>query len=92
MRNETFDQFLRGKGIAEKNIVAFRRIVAWQLWEAMVATRVNELELVRRVRTRPDLIGPFLSSPETAPLLMMTLREALAAVGKPVITFWDTVQ
>jgi hypothetical protein len=92
MTDETFDQFLRGKGVATKNILAFRRVVAWQLSEAMITAGISEHELVRRIRTRPDLIGPFLDAPESAPLLITTLREALAAAGKPLITFWDTVQ
>jgi hypothetical protein len=92
MTYETFDQFLRSKGVTTKNILAFRRVVAWQLSEAMMTAGISENELIRRIRTRPDLIGPFLDSPESAPLLITTLREALAAAGKPVITFWDTVQ
>jgi len=92
MRHESFDQFLRGKGVPSENIPAFRRVVAWQLSEAMITAGINDHELARRVRTRPDLIGPFLGSPETAPLLITTLREAFAAVGRPVMTFLDTVQ
>jgi hypothetical protein len=92
MTDETFDQFLRGKGVATENILAFRRVVAWQLSEAMMAAGISEVELARRIRTRPDLIGPFLESPGSAPLLMTTLREAIAATGKPVIMLWDTFQ
>jgi hypothetical protein len=66
--------------------------VAWQLSEAMMMAGISEVELVRRIRTRPDLIGPFLSAPDTAPLLITTLREAMAAAGEPLITFRDTVQ
>jgi hypothetical protein len=58
----------------------------------MMTAGIDEHELIRRIRTRPDLIGPFLDSPESAPLLITTLREALAAAGKPLITFWNTVQ
>jgi hypothetical protein len=92
MRHESFDQFLRRRGVAQKNIAAFRRVVAWQLSEAMMMAGISEVELVRRIRTRPDSIGPFLHSPESAPLLITTLREAMAAAGKPLMTFWDTVQ
>ena len=92
MRHESFDQFLRASGVAEKNIMAFRRIVAWKLSQAMTTAGISDDELARRVLTRPDLIGPFLAAPESAPLLIATLREALAATGAPVITFWDTVQ
>jgi hypothetical protein len=92
MTDETFDQFLRSKGVATKNILAFRRVVAWQLSGAMVTAGISEHELVKRVRTRPDLIAPFLEAPESAPLLITTLREAMAATGNPLIKLWDTVQ
>lgn len=92
MRHETFDQFLRSRGVAEKSLLAFRRFVAWQLSQAMIRAGINEDELTRRIRTRPDLIGPFLATPDSAPLLISTLREAMAATGNPLITFWDTVQ
>jgi len=78
--------------VAPKNIMAFRRVVAWQLSEAMMTAGINEAELARRIRTRPDLIGPFLAAPDSAPLLITTLREAMAATGRPLITLWDTVQ
>ena len=92
MRNETFDQFLRGQGVEEKSLTAFRRVVAWQLAEGMATAGVNEHELARRIKTRPELIGPFLDAPETAPLLITTLREAFAAVGRPVMTLLDSLQ
>jgi hypothetical protein len=92
MRHESFDQYLRSKGVAERNLLAFRRVVAWQLSQAMTTAGLSEAELTRRVRTRPDLIGPFLATPDSAPLLITTLREAIAATGKPLITLWDTVQ
>ena len=91
-RNETIDQFLRAKGIAEKNIVAFRRVVAWQISEAMTARGIGPEELARRVRMHPEMIEPFLASPESAPLLITTLREVKAALGETVMTFWDSRQ
>ena len=92
LEGQTFDEFLKAKGIGEKNILAFRRVIAWQLSEAMATRGISTDELVRRIRTSPHEIGRFLESPESAPLLITTLREAMAAVGSPLITFWETVQ
>jgi hypothetical protein len=92
MSVETFEQFLRSRGVAEKNLMAFRRVVAWQLSQVITAAGLTESELASRVRTRPDLIGPFLARPESAPLLITTRREAMAATGRPVMTFLDTAQ
>jgi hypothetical protein len=89
---QTFDEFLKAEGIGKKNILAFRRVIAWQLSEAMTTRGISTDELVRRISTHPHQIGRFLESPESAPLLITTLREALAAVGNPLIAFWDTVQ
>lgn len=90
--DQSFDDFLRTKGVAEQNIMAFRRVVAWQISQAMTARGISPEELARRIRTHPELIEPFLASPESAPLPIATLREAKAALGDTVMSFWDTVQ
>ena len=92
MSDQSFDDFLRQKGVAENNILAFRRVVAWQISQAMTAKGIGPEELVRRVRTHPEMIEPFLASPESAPLLIVTLREVKAALGETVMTFWDSLQ
>ena len=92
LEGQSFDEFLKAKGIETKNILAFRRVLAWQLSEAMTTRGISAHELVRRIKTRPHEIRYFLESPESAPLLITTLREAMAAVGSPLITFWETVQ
>jgi hypothetical protein len=92
VEDQTFDEFLKAKGIGKKNIPAFRRVIAWQLSEAMTTRGISTDELAPRIRTRPHEIGRFLEIPESAPLLITTLREAMAAVGNPLITFCDTVQ
>jgi hypothetical protein len=89
---QSFDEFLKDRGIGKRNILAFRRVIAWRISEAMTARGISADELVRRITTRPHEIGHFLESPESAPLLVTTLREALAAVGNPLIIPWDTVQ
>ena len=89
---QTFDEFLRAKGIEKKSILSFRRVIAWQLSEAMTTKGISTDQLIRRINTRPHEIVLFLEDPESAPLLITTVREAMAAVGSPLITFWETVQ
>ncbi len=90
--DQSFDDFLRQKGVAESSIVSFRRVVAWRISEAMTARGISHEELARRVRTHPEMIEPFLASPESAPLLIATLREAVATLGHQLIPLLDTLQ
>jgi hypothetical protein len=89
---QTFDEFLKAKGIGKKSILSFRRVIAWQLSETMTTKGISTDQLTRRIKTRPGDIVSFLDDPESAPLLITTVREAMAAVGSPLITFWETVQ
>jgi hypothetical protein len=91
-RGPTFDQFLKDHGIGSDTIPAFRRAVAWRLCVDMREKGISTEELARRVRTRPHDLKRFLAYPESAPLLLNTLREAMAAVGSSLIMFWDTAQ
>jgi hypothetical protein len=91
-RGPTLDQFLKDHGIGNDTIPAFRRVVARGLCAGMTAKGIGPEELARRVRTRPHDLGRFLADPDSAPLLLNTLREAMAAVGEPLMTFWDLVE
>jgi ribosome-binding protein aMBF1 (putative translation factor) len=92
LEGQSFDEFLKAEDVGKKNIPAFRRVIAWRISEEMTTRGISTDELARRIRTRPDEIVRFLESPESAPLLITTLREAMAAVGNPLITFWDSMQ
>ena len=46
----------------------------------MTGKGITTEELVQRIRTRPHDIGPYLADPESAPLLLNTLREAMALI------------
>jgi antitoxin HicB len=90
---QTFDDFLRSIGIVEpQTILSFRRVIAWKLDEAIRKEGITRNALAARLRTRPADIELFLDTPETAPLLATTVREALAAVGEPLVTLWGTLQ
>lgn len=90
-RGPALDQALKDHGFGGDMIPAFRRGVARKLSAGMTAKGIGPEELARRVRTRPHDIGRFLADPESAPLLLNTLREAMAAVGEPLMKFWDLV-
>jgi antitoxin HicB len=88
--NQTFDEFLRSQGIErQESILAFRRVVAWQLSDAMHNKGISTNELIARLRTCPRGISLFLDDPERSPVLIATLREANAALGNPLIIVSD---
>jgi hypothetical protein len=89
---QSFDEFLLSNGMTTDTISAFRRIVAWRLRELMTEKKISTEELTRRLRTRPGDIAGFLQDPQSAPLLITTLREAWTAVGNPLISIWDVLQ
>ena len=89
---QSFDDFLLSNGIAIDTIPTFRRIVAWRLRELIREKEISTEDLTCRLRARPDDIAGFLQDPHSAPLLIATLREAWAAVGKPLMPVWDVLQ
>lgn len=90
---QSFDDFLKSIGIGERTVIlSFRRVIAWRLAEALHQKGITTAELMARLMTRPADIDLFLDEPETAPLPMTTVREAVAAVGEPVVMLWETLQ
>ncbi|MGX9721458.1 helix-turn-helix domain-containing protein [Stenotrophomonas acidaminiphila] len=77
----SFDDFLAGEGLLEEaNAIAAKRVIAWQLAEAMKQAGVSKTEMAARMRTSRAAVNRVLDENDTA-LTLDTLSRAAAAVG-----------
>jgi len=76
-----FDQFLQAEGLLEEtSAVALKRVIAWQLGEAMKAQRVTKTEMATRMGTSRSQLDRVLGG-EGAGMTLETLGRALDALG-----------
>ncbi|SRR5690606_2383457 len=78
-----FEQFLQEDGLLEDcSAVALKRVIAWQLVEAMKAQGVSKSEMASRMRTSRSQLDRVLSAGEDgAGMTLETLGRALDALG-----------
>ncbi|HEU4797567.1 MAG TPA: Fis family transcriptional regulator [bacterium] len=78
-----FDQFLREEGLLEdSSAVALKRVIAWQLGEAMKSQRVTKSEMATRMGTSRSQLDRVLgASGEGGGMTLETLGRALDALG-----------
>ncbi|MBM3532701.1 MAG: Fis family transcriptional regulator [Alphaproteobacteria bacterium] len=77
-----FDDFLEEEGLlAEAEAVAIKRVLAWQVAEAMRARKLSKDAMAKRMRTSRSQLDRLLD-PETASVTLATMTRAAAAVGK----------
>ena len=86
MRNKhigsSFDDFLKKEGIHEAATShAIKRVIAWQLAEAMKAKKISKAEMARRLKTSRTQVARFLD-PENDSVQLDTIQKAAAIVGK----------
>jgi antitoxin HicB len=80
-----FADLLREEGIADEvNAAAIKRVLTWQLQEAMRAQGVSKSELARRMRTSRSQLDRLLD-PSNDKVLLETLHKAASALGKGLI-------
>ena len=78
----TLESFLKDEGIAhEAKAVALKRILAWQLREAMRAGGITKVEMARRMRTSRNQLDRILD-PENDRIRLDTLYKAAHAIGR----------
>ena len=79
-----FDDWLKAEGLHEEVTTAsIKRVLAWQLEEAMKEQKITKSEMARRMDTsRPQL--DRLLDPANAGVTLDTLIKAAAAVGRKV--------
>lgn len=78
-----FEQFLQEDGLLEDcSAVALKRVIAWQLVEAMKAQGVSKSEMASRMRTSRSQLDRVLSAGEEGGgMTLETLGRALDALG-----------
>lgn len=79
---ETFDEFLESQGtLAASEEVAIKRVLAWQIAEAMKEKGITKTVMAKRMRTDRRQLDRLLD-PSNASVTLGTLRRAASAVGK----------
>jgi DNA-binding Xre family transcriptional regulator len=77
----SFEDFLAGQGIlGEVDSIAQKRVLAWQLEEAMRKQGVTKTEMAQRMTTSRAAVDRLLD-PENASVTLATMTRAAAALG-----------
>ena len=78
----SFDDFLTAEGIFEEvETVATKRIIAFQLEEAMKVQHITKVKMAEKMHTSRSTINR-LFDPENQSVTLLTLERAASAVGK----------
>ena len=76
-----FDAFLAEQGeLEEATAVAVKRVIAWQIEQAMQATGVNKSALAKRMHTSRTVVDRMLDASDTG-LTLETMTRAATALG-----------
>jgi DNA-binding Xre family transcriptional regulator len=79
-----FDDFLADDGmLAEATAVAIKRVITWQIDEAMKAAHITKKELAERMGTSRSQLDRLLDDGD-AGLTLETLGKAAQALGRQV--------
>ena len=78
----TFDSFLEEEGILDEvHAVAIKRVIAWQLAEAIKAEKITKKEMAERMGTSRSQLDRLLG-PADRDVHLQTIVRAARAVGK----------
>jgi antitoxin HicB len=81
----TFDSFLEQEGIREEvEAVAIKRVLAWQLAEAMRKQQKTKQAMAKQLRTSRSQLDRLLD-PRNVSVTLDTITRAARALGKRVI-------
>jgi hypothetical protein len=81
----TFDSFLEEAGIKEEvEAVAIKRVVAWQLKQAMEEQQKTKKAMARELRTSRSQLDRLLD-PRNVSVTLDTIARAARAVGKRLV-------
>jgi len=81
----TFDSFLEQEGIREEvEAVAIKRVLAWQLEQAMRKQQKTKQAMAKQLRTSRSQLDRLLD-PQNASVTLDTITRAARALGKRVI-------
>jgi DNA-binding Xre family transcriptional regulator len=78
----SFDGFLEDEGILEEvEAAAIKRVIAWQLAEAMRTTGISKKSMAARMGTSRSQLDRLLD-PENSAVHLQTIAKAARALGK----------
>jgi antitoxin HicB len=81
----TFDSFLEQEGIREEvEAVAIKRVLAWQLEQAMKVQQKTKQAMAKQLRTSRSQLDRLLD-PQNVSVTIATITRAARALGKRVI-------
>lgn len=79
-----FEAFLREEGTLEVSTArAIKRVLAWQLGQAMKEGKVTQAELARRMKTSRAVVHRLLDATDPS-VTLSTISKAAAALGRSV--------
>ncbi|MDZ7856200.1 Fis family transcriptional regulator [Sphaerotilus sp.] len=79
-----FDDFLAEDGsLEEATAMAVKRVIAWQLAQAMKAQHISKTEMAARMHTSRMVVNRLLDERDTS-VTLATLARASVAVGLPL--------
>jgi antitoxin HicB len=79
---QTFDDFLAEQGMQEEvHAAAIKRVIAWQLAEAMKARQISKSEMARRMSTSRSQLNRLLD-PNVEAIELQTLVRAAHVLGR----------
>lgn len=80
----SFEEFLKEEGMYEEiTTQAVKRVLAWQVSEAMKQQGISKMEMARRMHTSRSQLDRFLD-PDNDKVLLETVQRAASAIGKRV--------
>jgi plasmid maintenance system antidote protein VapI len=80
-----FDDFLREDGLLEAaEHIASKRVLAYQIREALVADAISISELARRMNTSRSTINRLLD-PDNPSVTLETMERVAAAIGRRLV-------
>jgi antitoxin HicB len=78
----SFDDWLKEQGLYEEVTThAIKRVLAWQIEQAMKAQRISKTEMARRMHTSRTQLDRLLD-PDNDKVQLDTVQKAAAAIGR----------
>ncbi|MCB9111435.1 MAG: XRE family transcriptional regulator [Anaerolineales bacterium] len=76
-----FDDFLKEEHVDLANIIAIKRVIAYQIAEEMKKKKLSKTEMANRMKTSRAALERLLD-PENASITLITLERAASALRK----------
>jgi antitoxin HicB len=80
-----FEDFLREEGrLEEATAIALKRVIAWEIQQAMNKANVTQSEMARRMRTSRAVIRRLLDGDDPS-VTLTTISKAASALGRDIV-------